>query len=183
MRPRQHILRVIAMEHGLLLLQPWFADYGALALFLILYLECFGAPLPGETVLIATSVLAARGEIPLIQVIGSAWLGAVLGSLTGYIVGRLGGRLILIRLGPYIGLAAERYESIAERLRRNGFVLVLIARFVVLLRQVTGLTAGAVAMPLLPFLAANAAGAALWVAVWTLGPYLVEAWLGLSSAH
>ena len=174
---------MISIEHGLSMIEPWVAAYGALALFVIVYLESFGAPLPGESALVAGSVLAARGDLPITAVVAAAWCGAVLGDSTGYLIGRLGGRPLLMRLGPSTGLTAERFERVAERVRRRGFVLVLTARFVVVLRQLTGLVAGAVLMPPTRFVTANTAGAALWVGVWGLGPYLFGALLGLSPAR
>ena len=166
---------MIAVEHGLSVIEPWVRTYGAVALFVVIYLESFGAPLPGESALVAASVLAGRGDLPIAGVVAAAWLGAVLGDSTGYMIGRLGGRPLLMRFGPRVGLTAERFELVAKRIRSNGFVLVLTARFVVVLRQLNGLVAGAVLMPWLRFVAANTLGAVLWVAVWGLGPYLFGA--------
>ena len=45
--------------------------------------------------------------------------------------------------------------------------MVVVARFVVVLRQLNGIVAGTTGMPWPHFLAANAVGAALWVGVWT----------------
>jgi hypothetical protein len=48
-------------SHILGLLEPWVHEYGALAIFLILTLESFGVPLPGESLLIVAAILAGRG--------------------------------------------------------------------------------------------------------------------------
>jgi membrane protein DedA with SNARE-associated domain len=174
---------VIAIEHALSLIQPWVAAYGAFALFASIYLESFGAPVPGESVLVAASVLAARGDLAIIAVVAAAWLGAVLGDSTGYAIGRVGGRPLLMRFGPNIGMTAQRFELVADKVRRYGFLIVLLARFVVLLRQLNGLVAGALSMSLTKFVPANVIGAALWVGVWGLGPYFFGTWFGLSAAH
>ena len=110
----------------------------------------------------------------------AGWAGAVLGDTTGYAVGRLG-RPLLMRFGPHIGLTTERFERVADLVRRYGFIVVMLARFVVLLRQLNGLVAGALSMPLTRFLPANIVGAGLWVAAWGLGPYLLGRWFGLST--
>jgi membrane protein DedA with SNARE-associated domain len=172
-----------AVEHALALIEPWITAYGAIALFAIVYLESFGAPLPGETALIAASLLAVRGDLPIITVVAGAWSGAVLGDSTGYLIGRLCGTPLLLRFGPTIGLTAERFERVAGQVKRFGFVAVLLARFVIVLRQLNGLVAGALSMPLIRFVPANIVGAGLWVGVWALGPYLFGAWFGLSSTH
>ena len=49
--------------------------------------------------------------------------------------------------------------------------MVVIARFVVVLRQLNGIVAGTTRMPWPLFLLANATGAALWVALWTTLAY------------
>ncbi len=55
--------------------------------------------------------------------------------------------------------------------RRRGALVVTGARFVDGLRQTNGLVAGTTGMPSRRFLAANAAGAALWAGVWTAVGY------------
>lgn len=180
-RPRPEC-NVIQIEHALSLVEPWITAYGAFALFAAIYCESFGLPLPGESALIAGSVLAARGDLPIMAVVAAGWSGAVLGDSTGYLIGRLGGRRLLMRFGPSIGLTAERFARIAAQFRRYGFMVVLLARFVVVLRQLNGLVAGALSMPLTRFVPANIIGAGLWVGVWALGPYLFGTWFGLLPA-
>jgi membrane protein DedA with SNARE-associated domain len=159
------------LQEALAWIEPAIAAYGAFALFLIVYFESFGAPLPGETALIASSLLATRGDLSIEHVFLAAWLGGVLGDSTGYLIGRFGGRLLLQRFGSLVKLTPERLARIEEMARSRGFVMVLTARFVVVLRQLNGLVAGSIAMPWRHFAAANVLGAALWAGLWTLGPY------------
>jgi membrane protein DedA with SNARE-associated domain len=172
---------VTLIEHALSVVEPWLASYGAFALLAVVYLESFGLPLPGESALIAASVLAIRGDLSIIAVVAAAWSGAVLGDTTGYLIGRLGGRPLLMRFGPHLGLTAERFEGVAGQFHRYGFMTVMLARFVVVLRQLNGLVAGALSMPLTRFVPANVIGAGLWVGTWGLGPYLFGSWFGLSA--
>ncbi len=41
-------------------IEPYIATYGSIALFIIIYFESFGAPVPGESILIAASLLAQQ---------------------------------------------------------------------------------------------------------------------------
>jgi membrane protein DedA with SNARE-associated domain len=116
--------------------------------------------------------------VPIASVLAAAWSGAVLGDSTGYLIGRHGGRRLLLRFRARAGITAERLERVTDKVRRNGFVVVVTARFVVILRQINGLVAGAVLTPLRLFVPANALGAALWVLMWGLGPYLFGASFG-----
>ncbi|MBF9235096.1 DedA family protein [Microvirga alba] len=147
------------------------AAYGAVALFFIVYFEAFGAPLPGESALIGAALLASRGDLAIEHVFLAAWFGAVLGDSTGYVIGRYGGRRLLQRYGALVKLTPERLTRLEVMARDKGFFMVMIARFVVLLRQLNGLIAGSVGMPWLRFVSANALGAALWAGLWSFGPY------------
>ena len=86
-------------------------------------------------------------------------------------IGRAGGRPLLIKFGPKIGLNAERFERVERLFQRKGVWVVLTARFVILLRQLNGLVAGSMRMHFPRFLMANAAGGALWVSVWVFIGY------------
>ena len=159
-------------QEALAWIEPAIVSYGAFALFLIIYFESFGVPLPGESALIAAALLATRGDIAIEHVFLAAWIGGVLGDSTGYLIGRFGGRLLLQRFGSLVKLTPERLANVEAMARKRGFVMVLTARFVVLLRQLNGLVAGSVGMPWSHFVVANALGASLWAGFWTFGPYL-----------
>jgi membrane protein DedA with SNARE-associated domain len=159
------------LQQGLAWMEPAIATYGVLILAVILYFESFGVPLPGESALIAASLLATRGDLAIGHVFLAAWIGAVLGDSTGYLIGHFGGRALLRRFGYLVKLTPERLASLEAMAQTRGFFLVLTARFVVVLRQLNGLIAGSAGMPWSHFVAANAIGAALWAGVWSLGPY------------
>jgi len=169
------------LQQGLAWIEPAVAAYGVMALFLIIYFESFGAPLPGESALLAAALLAERGDLAVGHVFLAAWIGGVLGDSTGYLIGRYGGRLLLQRFGPLVKLTPERLEHLEAVARKRGFVMVMTARFVVLLRQLNGIVAGSIVMPWRHFVLANAIGAALWAGLWTFGPYyftdLFHRWL------
>ncbi|WP_269931117.1 DedA family protein [Aminobacter sp. HY435] len=152
-------------------IEPYIATYGAFAVFVIIYFEAFGAPLPGESLLVAVSAMAARGDINLTYALVAAFCGAVLGDSTGYAIGHYGGRPLLLRYGQYIKLTPERLAKIEGIFRRRGMWIVIGARFLAFLRQFNGLIAGSMAMPWPRFFMANAIGAAAWVLVWGLGAY------------
>lgn len=78
--------------HLLGMLEPYVHQYGVAAVFLILTFESFGAPLPGESLLIVASILASRGDISYVALVLSAWAGSVVGDSIGYLIGRKFGR-------------------------------------------------------------------------------------------
>lgn len=142
-----------------------------IVVFVLIYFESFGAPVPGETAVITAGLLAAHGELQVLPLFLAVLAGSILGDSTGYLIGRFGGRALVRRFGPYVKLTPERFVSLEEKFRARGAPLFAAARFLPLLRQLNGLIAGTMEMPWHIFLAANAIGAVLWTSVWTLGPY------------
>lgn len=140
--------------------------YGYLAVFLLVMLEDFGMPTPGETVLVLAAGFAATGDLSIWAVLGLAFVAAVIGDNIGYGIGHFGGRPLVMRYGSRLGLTEKRYEFAEGFFHRYGDAIVVIARFVEILRQLNGIIAGTLEMPWPKFLAFNSLGAALWVGVW-----------------
>ncbi|MGN6867412.1 MAG: DedA family protein [Solirubrobacteraceae bacterium] len=146
-------------------LEPTLNQFGYLALGLI-FLEDFGVPVPGETVLIIAAVYAGTGRfnVWLVGLIGFA--AAVLGDNVGFGIGHFGGRPLAERYGKYIFLTPERLDKTAKFFDRHGGKVIVVARFVEGLRQANGIIAGITGMHWTKFLPFNMLGAALWVGVW-----------------
>src|SRR5436189_4951787 len=60
------------------------ASYGYAFLVLIVGIESFGIPLPGETALVTAAALAALGRLNIYGVIAAAAAGAIIGDNAGY---------------------------------------------------------------------------------------------------
>ena len=159
------------LHEGWAIFEPYLKTYGAVAIFVMIYLESMGSPVPGETGVIAASLLAAQGELSIVALYFAVLFAAILGDSTGYLIGRLGGNTLLRRFGPRIGLTAERLDYVEDRFAKGGLWLVFAARFIPILRQLNGLVAGSLAMPFHRFLMAQGAGAVVWTSVYCLGPY------------
>jgi membrane protein DedA with SNARE-associated domain len=137
-------------------------QYGLFALFLLVMLESGGVPLPGETALIAASIFASRGDLPVAGVIAAAAVAAIIGDNLGYWIGRTGGRKLLVRWG-LLKRWTDRVLPLSERFfRRHGAKTVFIGRFVAVLRVTAAWMAGVSRMPWWSFLAWNAAGGICW---------------------
>lgn len=154
-------------------LGPYLERYGDAAVFGGLLLESLGLPLPGETLLIAGAVLASQGVLSLGFLLVTAWCAAVLGDNIGFAIGRFGGRRLILRHGRWVGITPERFAWVEAFVGRFGAGVVVAARFFALLRQLNGLVAGTAGMGWGRFLACNALGAAIWVAAWGVGVYLL----------
>jgi membrane protein DedA with SNARE-associated domain len=151
-------------------LAPLLDHWGYAAVGGALFLEDFGVPVPGETVLIAAAVYAGAGQLNIVAVAVIAFVAAICGDNLGYAIGRFGGHRLVTRYGRYVLLTPERVARAEGFFARHGGKVVTVARFIEGLRQANGIIAGLSAMPWLRFLAFNMLGAALWVGTWvTLG--------------
>ncbi|MFZ0241910.1 MAG: DedA family protein [Desulfobacterales bacterium] len=159
-----------ALRHSLALAQPILDHYGYLAVFVAILVEGFGIPAPGQTMLMAGAVLAARGEVSITLVFGLAFLAGVLGNSLGYGLGRWGGRLLLSK----VGVSETRLQKIERLFSRYGGGVVLFGRFLDGLRQFNGIVAGSLQMPWWRFTVFNALGAIAWTALWGLGIYFLD---------
>ena len=152
------------------------SQWALVLLFVLVALESFGLPLPGETALVACSVLASQGALSLGWVVGIAAVAAIVGDNIGYWVAREGGRTLLARFGV-TRRYAERYLPVAERFfARHGGKTVFLARFVTVLRVTAAWVAGLSRMSASRFLVWNAAGGIAWaIAVGLIAYYAGEA--------
>ncbi|MEW2306182.1 DedA family protein [Streptomyces sp. NPDC006655] len=147
-------------------LAPLLTHYGYWAVGAVIFVEDFGVPAPGETILIAAGIYAGAGQLNIVAVAAIAFVAAVAGDNIGYLIGHTGGRAVVHRWGRYVFLTPERFHAAEEFFTRHGGKIVVVARFVEGLRQVNGIVAGTSGMPWRRFLVFNALGAALWVGLW-----------------
>lgn len=146
--------------------------FGYLAVAVLILVEDFGVPVPGETILILAAIDAGAGNLDVVVVSVVAWTAAVLGDNIGYAIGRFGGRRLVHRYGRYMLLTPARYARAEAIFARYGGWIVLVARFIEGLRQLNGIVAGGAGMRWIRFLPANVVGAALWAGTWTALGYL-----------
>jgi len=147
--------------------RPLLEHYGYPGLFLTNFVEATGIPLPGQTLLIAAAMVATEGDLHISAVLSLTFIATLSGSCVGYLIGRTGGRALLLRCR----LPAERIERVESFFARRGPIVVVAARFVDGLRQTAPLVAGALKMPWWRFFLASVAGSAAWVGLWGLGIY------------
>jgi membrane protein DedA with SNARE-associated domain len=141
----------------------FFTSHGLPLLAIVVMLESFGIPLPGETALIAFGVLASQGHYGIEWVIVSAAAGAIVGDNLGYwLIGRIGGRA-LFRRWSWLSRYADRVLPRAEALmKKHGGKTVFFGRFVSILRYTVAWIAGLSRMEWWRFLFWNAAGGIAW---------------------
>ena len=147
--------------------------YGYWAIALLLLLENIGIPvIPGELAMIAGAIFAGSGRAGL-NVVGVgvvAVTAAIIGAEIGYLVGRFAGRELILNYGKYVFIKPHHLDRAEAIVDRYGGIVVVMARFIVGLREANGIIAGISQMRVLTFTFFNVIGACAWVATWvTIG--------------
>ena len=150
--------------------------FGPWIIFGIVALESAGVPLPGETILVASALLAATtGQINIVLVVLAAAAGAIVGDGMGYLVGRRFGLPFLRRYGRYIRLDEDRLLIGRYLFSQYGNAVVFFGRFIAVLRMFAALLAGANSMPAGRFFFFNITGGVCWACLFGFGAYAVGA--------
>lgn len=137
-------------------------EHGVLLVFLAVFLEQAGLPLPSFTVVVAAGALVATSEVSAWGVLAAAVVAAMLSNLAWYGAGLRYGQKVL-SLICRISLSADTCVRMTQSIFvRWGLASLLLSKFLPGISLMAPPIAGAVRMPLLRFLAASATGTLLW---------------------
>ncbi|MGC9270406.1 DedA family protein [Acidiphilium sp.] len=161
-------------------LEPWIAAYGSIAVAILVMLESLGLPLPGETALVSAAIYAGTTHrIDIAVLIASAALGATLGGIAGYWIGRQAGYPAILRHGSRIGLTERRLLAGRWLFANHGGKIVVFGRFFAVLRALAALLAGITMMDWRRFLLFQAAASLIWALIYGGAAYI----FGKQMAH
>ncbi len=151
------------------------ATYGIAAVAASAFLSCLLVPIPTAIVMLAGGAFAASGDLALYQVLGAAWLGAVVGDQVGFRLGQRLGPVALERLArkPKPKAAMERARNMLER---YGGISVFFSTWAVApLGPYVNFAAGAGGLNAVRFTLWDAAGEAIWVGFYVLAGFAFAA--------
>jgi membrane protein DedA with SNARE-associated domain len=150
-----------------LIASPWLYA----VLIAVSFLDSFLPLIPSEPVVIIAGVYAATGATDIVLVIAATTLGAFLGDLVPYIVGRLLAGPVLLRMPPGTKRRAAHDWFVRALDNRGGFILVT-TRFIPVGRYLATLSTGVVGYPLGKYVLFVAFATASWSAYTALTGYL-----------
>lgn len=160
-------------------LQSWLTEVmlglGYVGLALVLVLENLFPPIPSEVVLPLAGFLVGQGEFGFAGAVISSTLGSLAGALILYMIGRCGGRPLVLRYGRLLRVSTRDLDRAESWFARYGDAVVLGARVIPFARSVVSIPAGTLEMPLLRFTVLTTVGSALWNALLIGGGYLLGA--------
>ena len=143
--------------------------------FVIVLAQCAGVPLPAVAVLLGAYASARHGDLNRGAVIAVGRLGAMLGSTIGYVLGRVGGRPLMLRLAQRFHADEKRIVQMESFFDRHGGKALFFGRWVIVVRLWGAIAAGAAKMPWPKFLLWTIPGCIAWVASLSVLAYLAGA--------
>jgi membrane protein DedA with SNARE-associated domain len=154
-------------------MEPWIAAYGSVAVALLVLLESLGLPLPGETALVSAAIYAGTTHrIDIFILIASAALGAIIGGVLGYWIGRRAGYPTILRHGSRIGLTERRLLAGRWLFANHGGKIVVFGRFFAVLRALAALIAGVTMMDWRRFVVFQSIASILWATLYGGAAYV-----------
>lgn len=158
------------------------ADYGYVAVFVLMVLESACIPIPSEVTMLFGGALASAGfagdaQLSLAGVTVAGVAGNIVGSWLAYWVGARGGRPLIDRFGRYLLIRPHEIDRAHEWFERRGQLAVFVARLLPVIRTFISLPAGIARMPFWRFTLYTALGCVPFVlALALLGVVAGENW-------
>ena len=145
-------------------MKPLLEQYGYLALIVSIFLEGIGIPMPGQSLMIAASIISSEHVMNLSLVMIVSWLSCFFGNTCGYLIGYYFEGW-LDKKGYISGSKMQKLQS---TIQKYGPACLIVSRFVEGMKQFMPLACGIAKMPRKEFLLGNALATTIWVAVFSL---------------
>lgn len=161
------------------LLERFLTDYGYLAIFVLMFVEEAGLPLPlpNEVALMYVGYLAYQGRLDANIAGLVATLGATGGSALLYYIARRGGRPLIHRFGKFIHVTEERLNQAERVVAKWGPISIPIARLTPGLRIATTIVSGVLNVSYKVVLVSVIGVSLIWSYFWVhLGRALGDRW-------
>jgi len=139
----------------------------------LMALESTVVPIPSEVIIPPAAYLAhTQGQLSLAGVVAAGTLGSWVGAAIMYWGSRWLGRPLVMRLGPYVGVAAAKLSLAEGWAARYGWPGIFFSRLLPVIRHLIGIPAGILRMDFRWYSAATLGGSLVWTSV--------LAWLGMT---
>lgn len=161
------------------LLEQFLTDYGYLAIFVLMFVEEAGLPLPlpNEVALMYVGYLSYQGKLDANLAALVATIGAAGGSALLYTIARRGGRRLIHRFGKFIHVTDERLNQAENAVARWGSISIPIARLTPGLRIATTIVSGVLRVSYRVVIVSVVGVSLVWSYFWVyLGRLLGDRW-------
>ena len=144
-----------AMEH-------WVADYGYVAIFILMLAESACIPFPSEVTMLVAGWYAADGQLDFFWAGMAGVAGNVVGSWIAYGLGRQFGRGLLDRYGKYVLIRPHDVDKAEVWWDKHGEAATFFSRLLPVIRTFISVPAGIARMPIGKFTVYTVLGVIPW---------------------
>jgi len=148
----------------LMAMKPLLEQYGYLALIVSIFLEGIGIPMPGQSLMIAASIISSEHVMNLSLVMIVSWLSCFFGNTCGYLIGYY----FEGWLDKKGYISGPKMQKLQNTIQKYGPACLVVSRFVEGMKQFMPLACGIAKMSRKEFLLGNALATTIWVAVFSL---------------
>lgn len=138
------------------------SSFGYLGLFALMFLESASLPIPSELILPFAGYLVFAQKMNFEAAIVVGTVAGLTGALVDYYLALKLGRPAVQRIFKWVGVSSEHLDRAERWLDTRGAWSILVARFVLGVRSIVSLPAGAMKMRLGFFIIMTATGALGW---------------------
>lgn len=144
-------------------LSQYFIQYGAVFVFVIVFLEYLNLPgFPAGVIMPLAGVWASKGEISFFMTMVLSVSAGLLGSWILYFLGRFGGDVFLKAFGKKFPKQQELIVKNMEILRKKGSIGVFVSKLLPMVRTIISIPAGAIRMDFIKYSISSALGIFIW---------------------
>lgn len=144
-------------------LSQYFIQYGAVFVFVIVFLEYLNLPgFPAGVIMPLAGVWASKGEISFFTTMVLSVSAGLLGSWILYFLGRFGGDVFLKAFGKKFPKQQELIVKNMEILRQKGSIGVFVSKLLPMVRTIISIPAGAIRMDFIKYSISSALGIFIW---------------------
>lgn len=123
-------------------------NLGDLGVFIGMFLESSIVPIPSEVIIIGAGAIG----VPIVSILIFGSLGATLGAIAGYFLGRYAAMPVILKYGKFILIKPHHIYKAEAFAKKYGIASVLIGRLVpVIPFKVFSIAAGITKIPIWPF--------------------------------
>lgn len=149
------------------------ADYGAIAIFVIVLLEYLNLPgFPAGVIMPVAGIWASRGGLNFFLTMVITVAAGLTGSILLYGLGRGGGEIFLKRYYKRFPKAREVVEKKIDWLQKKGSVGIFISKLIPAVRTLISIPAGVMKMNFVNYCISSALGIFLWNLVFVGAGYI-----------
>ena len=141
----------------------YFTQYGAIAIFVVVFLEYLNLPgFPAGVIMPLAGIWAAHGKISFLGTMALTVAAGVCGSWLLYFLGYKGGSFLLEKYLKKFPSQREGIEKNFEILKRRGCIGVVFGKLIPVMRTLISIPAGVMKMNFWKYTFSSMLGVAVW---------------------